>query len=74
MLNDCACQTSSFDIEQSNDQIENLSIKFPLITIEDINISMNKINHGLGWYKIHTQHLQYCGSTLDIFCTYLITN
>ena len=50
MKTDCACQsqTSSFDIDQSNDEMQNLDIKCPLFTIEDINISIDNINDGLG--------------------------
>ena len=60
-LKDPACQSTSDSNPQNliSEGIETCSV--PLITLSDINYAIDKINVGLGWDKIHANHLKFSG-------------
>ena len=60
-LKDPACQSTSDSNPQDliSEGIEPCSV--PLITFSDINYAIDKINVGLGWDKIHANHLKFNG-------------
>ena len=55
---DCQSQISN---ENSWDFNRDEQINFPLITINDIRTSIDKLNMGMGWDKIHSNHLKFSG-------------
>ena len=72
ILNDPASCVKPCDNSHSllyNNFDENLSV--PLISMNDVTTAIDKINLGLGWDKIHANHLKFAGPIFKNFLSKL---
>ena len=69
ILNDPMCQSGY------SDSISNSSVMprpIPLITLDEVCLAIFKLNKGLGWDNVHSNHLKFAGPVfLNLFCKFL---
>ena len=65
ILNDASCQTNGIRFSSSENWQYNETV--PLITLNGINDSVFNLNVGMGWDRIHSNHLKYSGPVFRNF-------